>query len=515
MQPPPSTPGSPRSETEQAATPVARSPAERLREYLRVARRRWVVLASVTGIVALVALLYSLAGTKEYDANSVVLLREAEPVNTILGGSSSSSDPERETNTQIGLIKLEAVAEGVQEELELKTPPSALLEEVSTEAEGNSDLVSITVRDQNPKLAAALANAFATQYVSFRQETARASLEEAATLARNRLESLPSAERESSEGRQLEARLRELEIASSLQTGGVEVVRRATVPTSAAVPRPLLSTFVGLLVGFALAVIAVIALEFADRRLKDEDEAQEIFELPLLARMPRPARGAPKSGRGDRLRDEAYASLAANLLFLDRQRAGSVLLMTSPGAGDGKTTVTLGLARALALLGKSVIAVEADLRHPRFAERLRLEQGPGFSGVAGGAVDLADALVDVNVATQRAGTAKNARALVHGAARGTSARLPRDGPLAPVHRRDPRRMRCPCRFRSGRRAARRRRTRCDHARQPRRRRDVGRPAQLDDSGPRARNASHIAPAGPPDVRLGPDRNRPFGELLSP
>ena len=408
MQPPPSTPGSPRSETEQAALLVARSPAERLRDYLRVARRRWIVLASVTGVVALVALLYSLAGTKEYDASSVVLLREAEPVNTILGGSSSSSDPERETNTQIGLIKLEAVAEGVQEELELKTSPSALLEEVSTEAEGNSDLVSITVRDQNPKLAAALANAFATQYVAFRQETARASLEEAATLARNRLESLASAERESSEGRQLEARLRELEIASSLQTGGVEVVRRATVPTSAAVPRPLLSTFVGLLVGFALAVIAVIALEFADRRLKDEDEAQEIFELPLLARMPRPGRGAPKSGRGDRLRDEAYASLAANLLFLDRERAGSVLLMTSPGAGDGKTTVTIGLARALALLGKSVIAVEADLRHPRFAERLRLAQGPGFSGVAGGAVDLADALVDVNVATQRTDTADNA-----------------------------------------------------------------------------------------------------------
>lgn len=375
---------------------VARSPAERLREYIRVARRRWIVLVAVTGIVTAVALLMSLTGTKEYDATSVLLLKEVEPVDSILGSSSSASDPERESNTQIGLIKLDVVADGVKEDLDLSTPTSDLLEQVSTEFQGNSDLVSVTVRDEDPRLAAAIASAFAAEYVSFRRETARASLDEAATLARNRLESLSAEELASTEGRQLEARLRELEIASSLQTGGVEVVRRASVPVNPAVPRPFLSAFVGLLVGFGLAVIVIILLEFADRRLKEEEEAQELFELPLLARIPRLPRGAGGDLRRDRLREEAFASLAANLLFLDRESPSSALMITSPGAGDGKTTLTLGLARALATLGKRVIAVEADLRHPRFAERLRLEQEPGFAGVAAAAVDLDQTLVTID-----------------------------------------------------------------------------------------------------------------------
>jgi non-specific protein-tyrosine kinase len=382
---------------------VVSSPAERLREYLRVARRHWVVLVAVTGIVAAVALVISLTGTKQYDATAVLLLREVEPVNSILGSGESVSDPERTSNTQIGLIKLDSIAEGVKKELHLEESPTELLEQVSTEFQGNSDLVSVTVRDESPRLAATIANSVATQYVSFRQETARASLDEAAALARNRLESLSPEDLASTEGRQLESRLRELEIAASLQTGGVEVVRHASVPTSPAVPRPLLSTFVGLLVGFVLAVLTIVVLEFSSRRIADEDEAQELFELPLLARIPRPARSgrmAPPSG--DRLYEEALSSLAANILFLKREEQGMVLMVTSPGAADGKTSVTVGLARALATLSKRVIAIEADLRHPRFSERLSLNPQPGFSEVVAGAVDLDNALFAVDAQTGRA-----------------------------------------------------------------------------------------------------------------
>jgi tyrosine-protein kinase len=399
---------------------TVRSPAERLREYLRVARRRWLVLALVTLGVASVALLTSLAGTEKYDATAVLLLREAEPLDSILGNSSDVSDPERVSNTQIGLIKLDAVAEGVKDELKLNTPTADLLNQVSTEFQGNSDLVSVTIRDENPRLAAAIANAFATEYVAFRRDTARASLEEAARLASERLESLSPEELEATEGRQLEARLGELETASSLQTGGVEVVRRASVPTDPAVPRPLLSTFIGLLVGFALAVMIVILLEFADRRIKDEDEAQEILELALLARIPRPPRGSKDGAmRRDRLREEAYASLAANLLFLDRTSRGSALMITSPGASDGKTTVSLGLARALATLSKRVIAVEADLRHPRFAARLELGPEPGFAGVAGEAIGIDDALVEIDAETMH---------MRNGSARGPSFAVLQAGP---------------------------------------------------------------------------------------
>ena len=53
------------------------------------------------------------------------------------------------------------------------------------------------------------------------------------------------------------------------------------------------------------------------------------------------------------------------------------VLVTSAVPGEGKTTVAMGLARAAALSGSHVILVEADLRRPSFAQRLRVDNKVG------------------------------------------------------------------------------------------------------------------------------------------
>src|SRR5579872_2443506 len=56
------------------------------------------------------------------------------------------------------------------------------------------------------------------------------------------------------------------------------------------------------------------------------------------------------------------------------------LLITSPLAHDGKSTMTLNLATALAERGKRrVLVVEADLHHSSIAKTLRLEPWAGLS----------------------------------------------------------------------------------------------------------------------------------------
>jgi Mrp family chromosome partitioning ATPase/capsular polysaccharide biosynthesis protein len=371
----------------------ARSPAELLRAYLKVARRRWVVLVSITLLVAGIAVAVSLSGTKQYDATAKLLLHNDQPINDLLGlASSNTNDPERETNTELGLIKLETVAQRVRSSLHLQTPAKDLLDKVKAEIDGNTNLVSLTVRDPNPRRAATLANAFANEYVEFRKESARANFEEAA----KRLASL-SPDSGSEGNSQLDSRLRELQIASSLQTGGAEVVRPASPPTSAAVPRPALSAVVGLLVGLLLAVAVVMLLEFADRRINDEDEAQAVFGLPFLAQIPRPPRSLGRASlTGDPVQDEGYANLAAGLVFSRNEPTPRALLVTSPSGGDGKTTVTFGLARALTMLGKSAIIVEADLRHPGAGRSAEFGRGGGLTAVLMGRSEVADELVEVD-----------------------------------------------------------------------------------------------------------------------
>jgi succinoglycan biosynthesis transport protein ExoP len=56
------------------------------------------------------------------------------------------------------------------------------------------------------------------------------------------------------------------------------------------------------------------------------------------------------------------------------------LLITSPLPQDGKSTIALNLATALAERGKySVLLIEADLHHPTLTEQLGLDGGRGFA----------------------------------------------------------------------------------------------------------------------------------------
>ncbi len=59
-------------------------------------------------------------------------------------------------------------------------------------------------------------------------------------------------------------------------------------------------------------------------------------------------------------------------------------MVTSPGPGDGKTSVTLGVARAYAQLGLSVIAIEADLRRPAFGRYADVSGSAGLTGAVDG-----------------------------------------------------------------------------------------------------------------------------------
>lgn len=63
----------------------------------------------------------------------------------------------------------------------------------------------------------------------------------------------------------------------------------------------------------------------------------------------------------------AYQTLCVNLLFSCQER--SVIAVTSCEKGEGKTTVSLNIARYLAELGKTALVLDADLRSSVMAER--------------------------------------------------------------------------------------------------------------------------------------------------
>ncbi|HEX4034209.1 MAG TPA: hypothetical protein VHX66_07180, partial [Solirubrobacteraceae bacterium] len=108
--------------------------------------------------------------------------------------------------------------------------------------------------------------------------------------------------------------------------------------------------------------------------------------------------------------EESYDSLAVSLLFR-LGPAENVVMVTSAGPRDGKTSVTLGLAAALAKLGQHVIAVECDMRRPRFAEYLGLPPDQeGLSAILAGNRAAGIGLVEVPVNAVKHAASPNADA---------------------------------------------------------------------------------------------------------
>ena len=155
-------------------------------------------------------------------------------------------------------------------------------------------------------------------------------------------------------------------------------------PVSPVVRRNLLfGGFIGLLVG-CLFLVAKVRF---DDRIHRGTQAAELASAPLLASIPLdevlqtdPIVNFAHGG----FLVESYRRLFVNLRFIDLDKSGMTVLITSPKPGDGKSSVALNLGRAIAEAGHSVVVVDADLRRPSLASRVGLSPDIGLSSVLAG-----------------------------------------------------------------------------------------------------------------------------------
>lgn len=96
-------------------------------------------------------------------------------------------------------------------------------------------------------------------------------------------------------------------------------------------------------------------------------------------------------GIDDFITQEAYKTLRTNLQFCGQDI--QVVAITSCHENEGKTTVTLNLARSLTELGKKVLVIDADMRKSVIAGRHTSAKSPvGLSEALTGMVRLADSV---------------------------------------------------------------------------------------------------------------------------
>lgn len=120
-------------------------------------------------------------------------------------------------------------------------------------------------------------------------------------------------------------------------------------------------------------------MELFDRRIRTEADLERLLDVPILAAIP--DAGASRHPGLVRSRiNRAFFRLSAALRYLERSKMRTISVV-SPFSGDGKTTVALNTAVALADMTGSVLLVDADLCKPALHLRLGCAVESGLANV--------------------------------------------------------------------------------------------------------------------------------------
>ena len=385
--------------------------------YLGILRRRWWIIAICAFTVPAVAYYLSHRQTPLYAASADVYINQQNLASALTGiNPGTSGSGTQPLDTQASLASVPAVAAQALAIAKLKDrSPEAVLGETSITPNDATNIVDFSVTDPSRTVAQLLATSYAKAFTRYRnqldaQPIVSASRELETTMAR-----LAAQGRKSSTLYESLAETdQRLQTFQTLQTGGAVLIRAAG-PGAQVSPHPKRNAALGLLLGLMVGIGLALGAEALDTRIRStSDLGDELGGLPLLARLPPPARKMQKRDELVMIAQpkhnaaEAFRLLRANLDFV-RIGGGDVrtILITSAIEREGKSTTAANLAIAEARSGRNVALVDLDLRRPYLDRFFRLVGADGIADVVLGSVQLERAMQQIDLGLGTFSTAEH------------------------------------------------------------------------------------------------------------
>ncbi|MGA2163097.1 MAG: polysaccharide biosynthesis tyrosine autokinase [Solirubrobacteraceae bacterium] len=370
-----------------------------LEQAIGVVRRRfpWIIVCLV--LVGGAAFAYSKRETKKYTATASVAF-SSNPLSQQIAGLSPTSSgvtAAAQQQSNLELVRVGDMASTTASRLGRGITAEEVDASLSTSGRAESNIVDISATSTSPLLAAAIANTYTRQFVKEQQRTNRKFFKSALVSVKRQLAALTPAQRFGTDGLNLQNREQSLSLLSELGYSNAQIAQEALVPSSPSSPNTKKDTIVGAVVGLLLGLSLAFLFERFDRRIREPEELEAIYRLPMLGIVPKSATLGGKDAALPPAEAEAFNLIRAHLRFFNIDRDLRTLVIASPASGDGKTTVARHLAEAAARLGSRVLLLEVDLRHPTLGQQLEIQPGPGLAGTLIGAIPVDEATQSVGL----------------------------------------------------------------------------------------------------------------------
>jgi Mrp family chromosome partitioning ATPase/capsular polysaccharide biosynthesis protein len=355
--------------------------------YLRAVRRHWRLVAAVSLLAVVIAgvTIYRIGSTYTTTASILVTpLPEGDAGFVGIGTVVDTGDPGQSVQTAAALIDNHPGAQAAAKQLGRPWTESSVFEAVTVAPEGASNVVDITATASTATEAQRVANAFTTDALAYRAAIVQGEIARSIAALQAELDQVHTSASSPAETQTLATSISQLKSAKG--TGGeptLSLAQSAPLPTGPNGASKELILFLALVGGFALGSVAAVGLETFSRPVRDREEIAAIYPLPVLAALPlvagrRRTHGTPPWA----LPADVFEQLRMLRVQLSLAPEGRVIMVTSAGAGDGKTTVAAALAAAFAEADQSVILLDLDLRKPDLRRLLGVDEAVEPEGLS-------------------------------------------------------------------------------------------------------------------------------------
>ncbi len=330
------------------------------RQYWHILRKNWQTVVAAIIIAVVAGGVYTVTAKPIYSSTTSLFVSTPAGSNTsdLLTGSTFT---QQRVKSYAGIVNSPSVLDPVIAALELNDIAKSLPKRISADVPLNTVVINITVSDESPFRAAAIANAV---------------------------------------GQSLTKVVAELETPtdSTLSPIKLTTVQPAAVSDSPDFPKPLLNMALALIAGFLVGFGVAVLRENLDLRIKTARDIPERGDLeptilgeivfdPNADENRLVVHTKPKSTRA-----ETFRHLRTNIQFVEAAQGAKSILVSSSIPSEGKSSTIANLAIALADSGQKVLLLDCDLRKPKAHKYFGLEGSVGLTDHLIGQAELEDVI---------------------------------------------------------------------------------------------------------------------------
>lgn len=146
-------------------------------------------------------------------------------------------------------------------------------------------------------------------------------------------------------------------------------------------PQSMPIIIIAFVLGIILPIIIVYIIEVLRFQIVNKEELESMTNVPVLGEIPKSNEAGNiiiRENSTNRF-TEMFRLLRTNLLFVLNTPEKKIINVVSSVGGEGKTFISINLGISLAMLNKKVLIVGLDVRKPRLAEYINMDNKTGIT----------------------------------------------------------------------------------------------------------------------------------------